>query len=224
MRPTLRLAALMGIETVHVFTHDSIGLGEDGPTHQPIEHLAAMRAIPNMIVLRPADANEVSGAWKYTMQHQGGPVTLVFTRQALPIYDYEPDKRIDLVAKGAYVLVDSDGTPDVILMGSGSEVSIAVEAMKLLADDGIQARVVSMPSFELFERQDATYRESVLPSDVKARVAIEAGVRLGWDHYLQGGTFIGLDRFGASAPYKDIYQHLGLTPEAVADAAKSQLE
>ncbi|MCI0713923.1 MAG: transketolase [Chloroflexi bacterium] len=223
MRPTLRLAALMGIETVHVFTHDSIGLGEDGPTHQPIEHLAAMRAIPNMVVLRPADANEVSGAWKYAMQHAGGPVSLVLTRQSVPVFDYEPDKRIDLVAKGAYVLVDAHGTPDVILMGSGSEVAIAVEAMKLLAEDGIQARVVSVPSFELFERQDAAYRASVLPPEVKARVAIEAGVRLGWDRYLGDGVFIGLDRFGASAPYEDIYQHLGLTPEAVAQAAKSQL-
>lgn len=224
MRPTLRLAALMGIETVHVFTHDSIGLGEDGPTHQPIEHLAAMRAIPNMIVLRPADANEVSGAWKYAMQHEGGPVSLVLTRQSVPVFDYEPDKRIDLVAKGAYVLADADGIPDVILMGSGSEVAIAVEAMRLLAEEGVKARVVSIPSFELFERQDSAYRTTVLPPEIKARVAIEAGVRLGWDRYLGDGVFIGLDRFGASAPYEDIYQHLGLTPEAVAEAAKSQLQ
>lgn len=223
MRPTLRLAALMGIETVHIFTHDSIGLGEDGPTHQPIEHLAAMRSIPNMIVLRPADANEVNGAWQVAMEHQGGPVTLVFTRQGLPVME-DGVGRAKQVAKGAYILIDSDGEPDVILMATGSEVQIAVDAYEKLAQEGIQARVVSMPSFELFNRQPVSYHDEVLPPSVKARVAIEAGVRLGWDRYLVNGTFIGLDHFGASAPYEEIYTAFGLTAEAVANAARAQLE
>ena len=223
MRPPMRLAALMGLETVYIFTHDSIGLGEDGPTHQPVEHLAAVRAIPNMVVIRPADANEVVGAWKYAIQHEGGPVSLVLSRQDTPIFAGDAAQRIADVARGAYILADSDGEPDVILMGSGTEVAIALDAQVQLRDEGIQARVVSVPSFELFRAQSADYKASILPSHVTARVAIEAGVRLGWDEWLQGGEFIGLDRFGASAPYETIYEKLGLTADAVVNAAKSQL-
>ncbi len=223
MRPTMRLAALMGIETVYIFTHDSIGLGEDGPTHQPVEHLAAVRAIPNMVVLRPADANEVVGAWKYAIEHDGGPVSLVFSRQGTPIFGADAPARIEDVAKGAYILADSDGEPDVILMGSGTEVAIAMDAQAQLQAEGIQARVVSVPSFELFRAQSAEYKNSVLPPNVTARVAIEAGVRLGWDEWLQGGQFIGLDHFGASAPAETLYEKFGLTADAVASAAKAQL-
>ncbi len=218
MRPTIRLAALMGIEPVFVFTHDSIGLGEDGPTHQPVEQLASLRAIPNLVVLRPADANESVGAWKVAMTHKGGPVLLAFTRQGVPILD--PEVARVGVEKGAYVLSDCDGKPQVILMGSGSEIQYLLEAQEMLKVEGVKARVVSVPSMELFRMQDADYIESVLPADVKARVAVEAGVQQGWDALLTGGRFIGLDRFGASAPYKVIYEKLGITPDAIAQAAK----
>lgn len=221
MRPTIRLAALSGIEPIFVFTHDSIGLGEDGPTHQPVEHLAALRTIPNSIVLRPADANESAAAWKVAMEHKGGPVTLVFTRQNVPIL--EQPVVWEGVPKGGYVLSDSKGEPDVLLMSTGSEVQLILKAQELLAQDGIQARVISIPSMELFEAQGADYIQSVLPPSVKARVAVEAGVKQGWQEYLQGGHFIGLNRFGASAPYEQIYQNLGITAEAVVEAAKMQV-
>ncbi len=221
MRPAIRLAALSGIEPIFVFTHDSIGLGEDGPTHQPVEHLAALRTIPNSIVLRPADANESSAAWKVAMEHKGGPVTLVFTRQNVPIL--EQPAVWEGVPKGGYVLSDSEGEPDVLLMSTGSEVQLILKAQELLAQDGIQARVISIPSMELFEAQGADYVQSVLPPNVKARVAVEAGVKQGWQEYLQGGHFIGLNRFGASAPYEQIYQNLGITAEAVVEAAKMQV-
>ncbi len=221
MRPAMRLGALMGIEPIYIFTHDSIGLGEDGPTHQPVEHLAALRAIPNMTVLRPADANETAGAWRYAMTHRGGPVVLIFTRQDLPTLD--PDVVGNNVARGGYILSEADGEPVAILMATGSEVSIAVEAKHLLAAEGIAARVVSLPSLELFAAQDEAYIESVLPSAITARVAIEAGVRQGWDRWLNGGQFIGLDRFGASAPYETIYEKLGITATAAASAIKNLL-
>ncbi len=221
MRPAIRLAALSGIEPIFVFTHDSIGLGEDGPTHQPVEHLAALRTIPNSIVLRPADANESAAAWKLAMEYKGGPVTLVFTRQNVPIL--EQPAVWEGVPKGGYILSDAAGKPDVLLMSSGSEVQLILKAQELLAQDGIQARVISIPSMELFEAQGAAYIQSVLPSGVKARVAIEAGVKQGWQEYLLGGHFIGLNRFGASAPYEQIYQHLGITAEAVVAAAKQQV-
>lgn len=221
MRPTIRLAALMGIEPVFVFTHDSIGLGEDGPTHQPVEQIASLRAIPNLIVLRPADANETAAAWKVAMTHRGGPVLLAFTRQGVPILD--PDVTQAGVEKGAYVLSDCDGKPQVLLMGSGSEVQYLLKAQKLLEADGIKARVISVPSMELFSMQDAAYQEAVLPAEVDIRVAVEAGISQGWDTLLKGGRFIGLDRFGASAPYKVIYENLGITPEAITQAAKELL-
>lgn len=222
MRPTIRLGALMDIPTVYVFTHDSIGLGEDGPTHQPIEHFAALRAIPNLTVIRPADANETAAAWKVAMGLKG-PGALIFTRQDLPVL--EDVERIHAgVTKGGYILADSEGTPDVILLSSGSEVHIAHDAYKKLTSEGIKARVVSLPSWEIFEAQDAAYKESVLPANVTARVSIEAGVTQGWHRYVGStGIAIGIDHFGASAPYEIIYEKFGLTPEAVIDAAKKLL-
>jgi transketolase len=222
MRPTIRLGALMDIPTVYVFTHDSIGLGEDGPTHQPIEHFAALRAIPNLTVIRPADANETAAAWKTAMGLKG-PVVLIFTRQDLPVL--EDVERVHTgVARGGYILADCEGAPQVILLSSGSEVHIAHEAYKKLTSDGIKARVVSLPSWEIFEAQDAAYKESVLPANVTARVSIEAGVTLGWHRYVgSAGIAIGIDHFGASAPYEILYEKFGLTPQAVIDAAKKLL-
>lgn len=221
MRPTIRLAGLMGLENIFVFTHDSVGLGEDGPTHQPVEHLAAMRAIPNVVVMRPADANETSAAWRAAIEHKGGPVVLVFSRQNTPTF--APTGIQEGVAKGGYVLSDSEGEPQAIIMGTGTEVAIALAAQKQLADEGIPTRVVSIPSFELFDAQDADYRERVLPASVTVRVAIEAGIEQGWHAYLNGGRFVGVgNRFGASAPAATIYKEYGLTPEAVAEAVKAQ--
>lgn len=222
MRPAIRLGSLMGIPTVYVFTHDSIGLGEDGPTHQPIEHFAALRAIPNLTVMRPADANESVAAWRTTMTLDG-PAVLIFTRQNLPVLD-NVEAVHEGVPHGAYILDDCEGTPQVILLSTGSEVHIAREAYQTLREEGVKVRVVSMPSWELFEAQDEAYKESVLPARVTARVSIEAGVTQGWHKYVgTGGIAIGLDRFGASAPYEVIYEKLGLTPQAVVDAAKSLL-
>jgi transketolase len=221
MRPTIRLGALMEIPTLYVFTHDSIGLGEDGPTHQPIEHMATLRAIPNLTVFRPADANETAWAWRTAMT-LSGPAVLVFTRQNLPVLT--GDHIRPGVEKGGYVLADSDGTPGVILVSSGSEVHIAHDAYKRLTADGIKARVVSIPCWELFDAQSADYRESVLPSGVTARVSIEAGVTMGWERYVGSkGTMIGLNHFGASAPYERLYQEFGLTADAVVEAAKKLL-
>jgi transketolase len=218
MRPAMRLGALMGINPIYVFTHDSIALGEDGPTHQPVEHLMSLRLMPNLCVLRPADANETAAAW-HTAMTLDKPSVLIFTRQNLPVL--EGDHVRQGVARGAYVLHDSEGTPDVILLASGSEVHIAVEAAGQLAGEGIRARVVSMPSWELFEQQDEAYRESVLPSAITARVSIEAGRTLGWERYVGSrGMSIGVDTFGASAPYERLYQEYGLTSAAVVAAAR----
>ncbi len=219
MRPAMRIGALMGIPTVYVFTHDSIGLGEDGPTHQPIEHFMALRAIPQLTLLRPADANETAEAWRVamTLKH---PVTLLFTRQDLPVL--EDVERIRAgVPRGAYVLADSDSAPQVILIGTGSELHIAHEAYKTLTSEGIKARLVSMPSWELFDEQDAEYKESVLPKSVTARVSIEAGIKQGWERYVgDRGIIIGIEGFGASAPYEVIYEQYGLTAAKVVEAAK----
>ncbi|MCB0165009.1 MAG: transketolase [Anaerolineae bacterium] len=216
-RPSIRLAALSHIPITLVFTHDSIGLGEDGPTHQPVEHLAALRAIPNLTVIRPADANETAQAWKVALEKRDGPVALILTRQNLPVYDRSRMGDAANLNKGAYVLLDTDRIyPDVLLLATGSEVQFAVEAHAKLAEQGIGAHVISMPSWELFEEQPDEYKEFVLPSSVKARVAIEAGVSMGWQKYVgPQGTIIGLDRFGASAPYKEIYEHLGFTTDNV---------
>jgi transketolase len=216
-RPAIRLASLSHIPSIFIYTHDSIGLGEDGPTHQPVEHLAALRAMPNLVVLRPADANETAQAWKVALERRDGPVALLLTRQGLPVFDRSKMGDPASVAKGAYVLLDADKVyPDVILVGTGSEVQFAVEAAHRLAEQGIGARVVSMPSWELFKAQPPEYQDSVLPPAVKARVAIEAGVPLGWEQWVGAqGSVIGLERFGASAPYKVIYEQLGFTVDNV---------
>jgi transketolase len=223
LRPALRLAALMKSPSILVMTHDSIGLGEDGPTHQPIEHLSSIRAMPNVLVLRPGDANEVAHAWKAAVDNASGPSVLVLTRQNMPTYERGENNSASLVSKGAYIFADSEKeTPDAILIGTGSELQYAIEAKKELAGKGVDARVVSMPSWELFEKQDASYKESVLPKAVTNRVSIEAGSTFGWERYVGAeGTAIGVDTFGESAPYEELYEHFGLTSEAVAKAASS---
>jgi len=225
MRPSMRLAALMQIPSIFVFTHDSIGLGEDGPTHQPIEQLASLRAMPNMIVLRPGDANEVVEAWRVILQLQESPATLVLSRQPMPTLDRSKYAPASGVAKGAYVLADAPGgKPDVILMGTGSELSLCVSAYEKLAAEGIHARVVSMPSWELFDKQEATYKDSVLPPSVTARVSVEMGATFGWERYTgTKGRNIGMHRFGASAPIKDLLKYFGFTVDHVVAEAHAVL-
>ncbi|WP_374227911.1 transketolase [Nocardioides sp. TRM66260-LWL] len=226
MRGAVRVAALMGVPVTYVWTHDSIGLGEDGPTHQPIEHLAALRAIPGLDVVRPADANETAAAWLTILGHTDRPAALALTRQNVPVFPRGEDgfAGLDEVKRGGYVLVDAEGTPDVILMATGSEVQIAVEARERLAQDGVQARVVSMPCLEWFEAQDQAYRDSVLLPSVRARVSVEAGVRQGWREYVGDlGRIVSIDHFGGSADYARLYQEYGLTTEAVVAAARDSL-
>ena len=221
LRPSLRLSALMEQPVVYVFTHDSIGLGEDGPTHQPVEHLMALRAIPNLTLIRPADANETRAAWAAAVRNTDGPTALVLTRQKLPVFDRDELAAARELHRGAYVLRPVDGTPDVLLLGSGSEVQHALGAAEALAQDGIEAQVVSMPSWELFEEQPEDYRREVLPPDVTARVSIEAGVTGGWERYVgPDGARIGVDRFGASAPGDVVMEQYGLTAEHVAEEAR----
>jgi len=218
MKPAVRLGALSHLKVVYVFTHDSIGLGEDGPTHQPVEHLAALRAVPGLTVIRPADPNETSEAWAFAIQHNA-PTALVLTRQAVPHLDRSNAKDPG-VAKGAYILSEAGGPPDVILIGTGSEVSLCVKAQSALTKYRVKARVVSLPSWELFSAQSAAYQESVLPAKVRKRVAIEAGASLGWHRWVgDEGTIIAVDRYGASAPGAEIFQHYGLTAENVAATA-----
>ena len=220
MRGAVRVAALSKYPAIYVWTHDSIGIGEDGPTHQPVEHFAALRAIPNLLVFRPADANETAHAWKYALEHHDGPVGLLLTRQGLPVIDQRKFASAANVGRGAYILT-SRGKPDVILLASGSEVSVALEAAKLLEIDGLSPQVVSMPCWKLFEKQDDKYRNSVLPRDVKARVGIEAGVEMGWHKWLgEDGVFVGMSGFGASAAGKTCFQEFGITAENVAQTAK----
>jgi transketolase len=225
MRPPLRLAALSELPSIFVYTHDSIGLGEDGPTHQPIEHLAGLRAIPHMVVFRPADANEVTEGWRVAIERRDGPTILVFTRQALPIFDRSVVAPASGARKGAYVLADAiGGRPEVILIATGSEVSLIMAARELLQQEGRRVRVVSMPSWELFGAQPQAYRDEVLPPDIKARVGVEAASQLGWERWVGlDGDVIGLNRFGASAPYTEIYKHLNFTPEYVAERARTVL-
>ncbi len=225
MRPSIRLAALMKLRVIYVFTHDSIGVGEDGPTHQPIEQLMSLRSIPHMTVIRPADANETVEAWRTALINTSGPTALIFTRQNLPVLDRTAVSPAAGLRKGGYVLWESGtGTPETILIGTGSEVEVALDAGRRLAAEGIGVRVVSLPSWELFDREPQEYRERVLPPAVRARVAVEAGVRLGWEHYVGlEGEIVGIDRFGASAPYKVIYEKFGITAEAVAAAARRLL-
>lgn len=220
MKPAVRLAALMQVPVIYVFTHDSVGLGEDGPTHQPIEQLATLRATPHIVTIRPADANETAEAWKYAVTHQSGPVALILTRQKLPTLDRTIYAPADGLQRGAYILKEADGgDPQIILIATGSEVALIVEAQKLLRKRDVRARIVSMPSWELFEAQTAEYRESVLPVHVK-KLAVEAAASLGWHKYVgDDGDVIAVDRFGASAPYEVIFEHFGLTAENVARRA-----
>jgi transketolase len=219
MRPAIRLAALMHQPVIFIFTHDSIGLGEDGPTHQPVEHLASLRAMPNLVVIRPADATETVEAWRLALTRRDGPTALLLTRQAVPVLDRSVLAPAKGLARGGYVLSDVP-SPSVILIGTGSEVHLALEAQNRLAQQGVPARVVSLPSTDLFDRQPAAYRNAVLPPAVTARVAVEAAATFGWERYVgEHGAVVGLDRFGASAPYKAIFENLGITVEAVAMAA-----
>jgi transketolase len=225
MRPSMRLAALMQLPVLYILTHDSIGVGEDGPTHQPVEHLAAMRTIPGLVVYRPGDANEVAEAYRIAVNLKDRPVAMVLTRQNLPTLDRTKYSPAAGTARGGYVLADAaDGKPEVILIGTGSELSLCVEAYDQLSADGVPARVVSMPSWELFDEQDKAYRESVLPPKVTARVAVEAGVRQGWDAYIgRCGRFVGMTGFGASGPAGQLMQHYGFTAENVVAQAKGAL-
>lgn len=223
MRPTIRLAALSHYPTIFVYTHDSIGLGEDGPTHQAVEHLASLRAIPGLIVLRPADANETAEAWKFSLEHRTGPTIIALTRQKLPILDQSRFGSASNLVKGAYVLISSDN-PEILLLATGSEVHLAVGAYEKLIAESIRPRVVSMPSWELFEVQSEKYKESVLPRSITERVAIEAGVKLGWERYIGSrGEFIGMFDFGASAPANLLFEKFGFTVERVVEKAKEVL-
>ncbi len=221
LRPALRLAALMKAPSIFVMTHDSIGLGEDGPTHQPVEHLASIRAMPNVTVLRPGDANEVAYAWKVAIENTSSPTVLVLTRQGMPTYERTDANSASLVAKGAYIFADSEKeTPDAILIGTGSELHLAVNAKAELKEKGVDARVVSMPSWDLFEKQSAEYKENVLPKSVTNRISIEAGSTFGWERYVGAeGTAIGLDTFGESGPAEELYEHFGITTAKMVEAA-----
>lgn len=226
MRPTLRLASMMGLPNIYIFTHDSIGLGEDGPTHQPIEQLASLRAIPNFVTLRPADANEVVECWKIVLQQNDRPTALILTRQGLPIFDRTQVAPASNVAKGGYVLNDSGGNPEVILVASGSEVSLAMDAQQELASQGVGSRVVNMCSWELFEEQAAEYKETVLPAGITNRVIIEAGRRIGWERYAgtTNAAYITIETFGVSAPGSDAFEHFGFTVENIVKKVKMLLE
>ena len=227
MRPAVRLAALQQLPVTYVWTHDSVGLGEDGPTHQPVEHLAALRAIPGLDVVRPADANETAAAWGQILTSATGPTALALTRQPVPTFDRKAHGRASGVAKGAYVLVEESdpGNPDVILVATGSEVQLAVQAATQLEKSRIATRVVSMPCREWFEKQSRAYQNKVLPPEVRARVSVEAGVSMGW-HDIVGdaGRTISLEHFGASADFKTIFREFGITAEAVVRAAKDSIK
>ena len=225
MRPPIRLAAIMEVPTIFVFTHDSIGVGEDGPTHQPIEQLAALRAIPGLDTIRPGDANEAAQAWKVALTHTHEPTALIFSRQAIPTLDREKYASAEGLQKGGYVLADADGEPDIILIGTGSELPLVVAAHEKLTAEGVKSRVVSLPSWYLFEKQDDAYRESVLPNAVRARLAVEQGGALGWDRYVghDGGT-ITMSTFGASAPLADLQKKFGFTVDNVCAVAKKLIE
>jgi len=225
MKPSVRLAALMEIPVIYIYTHDSIGLGEDGPTHQPIEQLAQLRAVPELVLFRPGDANEVVEAWKVIMQLKHNPAALVLTRQAVPTLDRSKYASASGVTKGAYILADAPGgSPEVLLIGTGSEVSLCVSAYEQLTSEGVKARVVSMPSWAIFETQSNEYKKQVLPPSVKARVSVEAAATLGWDRYVgPTGKMIGMHRFGASAPLKDLLKKFGFTTEKVVEAAREAI-
>jgi transketolase len=225
MRPAVRIAALAELPVIYVWTHDSVALGEDGPTHQPVEHLAALRAMPNLVVIRPADAAETVEAWRVALGRRHGPTALVLTRQKLPVLDRGRYGAADGLARGAYVLGDAPGgAPELILIGTGSETHLVIQAQEALARDGVRARTVSMPSWELFEAQPAAYRDTVLPPGIRARLAVEAGVSQGWGRWVgDAGGVIGLERFGASAPGNVVLTELGFTVELVVAAARALL-
>ena len=224
LRPAMRLAAISKVRPIFIFTHDSIGLGEDGPTHQPIEHLASLRAIPHLIVIRPADANETAFAWKTAIEHKGGPVAIVLTRQGLPVLDPGEYSHAGDLSRGAYIIKDCPGTPEIILMASGSEVHLILEAGIELETDGFRARVVSFPSWELFDAQPEEYKEKIIPPQVKARISVEAGVSQGWERFVgPRGLCISIERYGASAPGETIFREYGLTKEKIVIAAKTIL-
>jgi transketolase len=224
MRPPMRLAALMGLRTIFIFTHDSIGVGEDGPTHQPIEQIMNLRQVPNMTVIRPADANETMEAWRIALANTKGPTTLVFSRQNLQVLDRSVCNAASGTRRGGYILWESAPNPDLILIATGSEVSIALAAARKLAAEGINVRVVSLPSWEIFDHQPQDYRHSVLPPAITARISIEAGIKLGWEHYVGlSGKIIGMDSFGASAPGPVLYEKFGFTESKIIEAAKSML-
>jgi transketolase len=225
MKPAVRLSALMELPVIMVYTHDSIGVGEDGPTHQPIEQLLSLRSIPGMVVIRPADANEVAEAWRVALTFKHQPVCLIMSRQPLPTFPRDIYAPASNLARGAYIMADPEqGDPEVILIGTGSDVQFCVGAHTTLTADGIRVRVVSMPSWELFEQQDEAYRKSVLPDHITARVAIEQASVIGWDRYAGSkGAVIGMHTFGASAPMKDLLKKFGFSPDAVAKAARNQL-
>jgi transketolase len=225
MRPPIRLAAIMKINPIFVYTHDSIGLGEDGTTHQPVEQLASLRSIPNLTVIRPADANETAFAWKVAVEKKGGPTVLVFTRQALPILDQDKYGKASNLEKGAYVLSEASNAPDLILLATGSEVALILQAQEKLEAEGISTRVVSMPSWELFEKQDAEYKESVLPKANRKRLAVEMASPMGWHKYITDeGDMLGMTTFGESAPAEDLYKHFGFTVDNVVNKAKALLQ
>jgi transketolase len=224
MRPPMRLAALMGLRVIFVFTHDSIGVGEDGPTHQPVEHIMNLRQVPNMTLIRPADANETLEAWRVALKNTQGPTALILSRQNLPVLDRSVCACVSGTQKGGYILWESAPDPEVILMATGSEVRLALAAARKLAEAGAKVRVVSLPSWEIFDRQPDDYRESVLPKKVSARVAVEAGIKLGWEHYVGlQGKIIGMETFGASAPGPVLYEKFGFTVENIVEAAQNLL-
>jgi transketolase len=221
LRPALRIASISHIKAIYVLTHDSIGVGEDGPTHQPVEHSAALRSIPGVVLLRPADANETSAAWSFAIAHKGGPVAIALTRQKLTIIDRTKYASADGVHKGAYILKDSDGTPDLIIMASGSEVEISLKAAEELETTGVKTRVVSFPSWEIFDNQSDEYKNSVLPNEVRARLSVEAGVKFGWEKYVGlDGSSISIEGFGASAPAAKLFEEYGFTVAKIVDEGK----
>jgi transketolase len=224
MRPPIRLAAIMKIRPIYVYTHDSIGLGEDGTTHQPIEQLASLRSIPRITVIRPADANETAQAWKVTLEHQDGPVALILTRQGLPILDQDKYAKATGLEKGAYVLSEASKNPELILIATGSEVALILQAQAKLEEEGISTRVVSMPSWELFEKQSAAYKESVFPKAHKKRLAVEMASPMGWHKYTSDeGDMLGMTTFGESAPAEALYVEFGFTVDNVVKRAKALL-
>jgi len=226
MRPPIRLAALMKLQVIYVFTHDSVAVGEDGPTHQPVEQVAALRTIPNLVVVRPADANETAFAWKLALNRREGPTAIILTRQKVPIIDRTKFASAEGLHRGGYILVDPPkGQPEVLIIATGSEVHLALDAYDRLVQEGVGVRVVSMPSWEVFETQEVAYQEEVLPAEVKARLAIEAAVPMGWERYVgDQGRVIGIERFGASAPGALVLEEFGFTAEAVVAAVREMIE